>query len=122
MKSRVKALVHAASGIGYCIRNEVNFRIQLFAAAVVIAAGILLRLQAGDWWCICTCIVAVLVAEAFNTAIEKLCDLYSPGYNPQIKVIKDVSAGAVLIAAAGSVVAGLFIFSPKIFFIVKTFF
>jgi diacylglycerol kinase len=112
MRSRIKSVRYAASGILYCIKNGVNFRIQLFAAALATAAGIMVRLSAGQWLCISACIMMVLLAEAFNTAIEKLCDLYGTAYNPVVKIIKDVSAGAVLLAACGSVITGLIIFIP----------
>jgi len=49
----------------------------------------------------------------FNTAIEKLADHVTPGYNNQIKVVKDLSAAAVLIASLLALAAGLIIFIPK---------
>ncbi|HET6995741.1 MAG TPA: diacylglycerol kinase family protein, partial [Chitinophagaceae bacterium] len=57
----------------------------------------------------------VWVAEIFNTAIEKAMDLISPGYHPKVKLIKDLSAAAVLIAAVISVITGALIFIPKFF-------
>jgi diacylglycerol kinase (ATP) len=105
---------HAVRGILFCAGNEANFRIEVFAAVAVIAAGILLGLSAGEWLCIAGCITVVLVAEVLNTAVEKLCDLYSTSNNPQIKIIKDVAAGAVLMAVCGSIAAGLIIFLPKV--------
>jgi diacylglycerol kinase (ATP) len=42
-------------------------------------------------------------------------DLISPGYHPKVKLVKDLSAAAVLIAAIISVITGAFIFIPKIF-------
>lgn len=64
---------------------------------------ILLTLTIGSVWS----------AEIFNTAIEKLSDKVSPDYNLQIKVIKDLSAAAVLIASIASLITGLIIFIPK---------
>jgi diacylglycerol kinase len=54
----------------------------------------------------------VLVAEAFNTAIEIDIDLTSPEYHPYAKDTKDVAAGAVLIAACTAALIGLIIFVP----------
>ena len=54
---------------------------------------------------------AVWTAEAMNTAIEMLCDLCCGGkYHPVVKRVKDVAAGAVLIAAAVSIVVGAILF------------
>jgi len=61
----------------------------------------------------------VLALELLNTAIEKLCDTISTEIQPEIKIIKDVSAAAVLLSAAGSVVTGIIIFFPKIMQLLK---
>jgi diacylglycerol kinase len=49
-----------------------------------------------------------------NTAIEKLCDLVTTDFDPRIKIIKDVAAGAVLMASVFSLLVGLIIFIPAI--------
>jgi diacylglycerol kinase len=49
-----------------------------------------------------------------NTALEKTIDFISVEKHPQIKLIKDVAAGAVLIAAIAAVIVGCFIFIPKL--------
>jgi diacylglycerol kinase len=55
-----------------------------------------------------------------NTAIEKLCDVVHKDFHPQIKIIKDMAAGAVLIAAISSLITGVVIFVPKIIFFIKS--
>jgi len=54
-------------------------------------------------------------AELFNTSIEKLADKVTMEYNDTIKMIKDISAAAVLIAAIVALTTGLIIFIPKFF-------
>jgi diacylglycerol kinase len=56
----------------------------------------------------------VLVAEAFNTALEIGVDLASPGYHELARDTKDVAAGAVLISATTAVISGVFIFGKYI--------
>jgi diacylglycerol kinase len=112
---RIRAVKYALAGIVFCIRYEINFRIQLIVAVLVVLAGSIAGLSGMEWLCVTACITVVLMAEAFNTAAEKLCDLYCCNQHPVIKIIKDVAAGAVLLAAAGSIVAGLIIFVPKFF-------
>lgn len=53
------------------------------------------------------CIGLVLSLEMMNTAIETLCDYIIPEKDPKIKLIKDISAGSVLIAAITSLIIGL---------------
>jgi diacylglycerol kinase len=43
-----------------------------------------------------------------------MADLVYPEEHPLIKFIKDLAAGAVLVAAITAVVVGLFIFIPKL--------
>jgi diacylglycerol kinase len=113
-KKRIKSLGHAVRGVVFCVGNEANFRLELLAAAGVVVAGIVFGLSVAEWLCITGCITLVLVAEVLNTAVEKICDLYSDAYNPKIKIVKDVAAAAVLIAACGSAISGLIIFLPKL--------
>jgi undecaprenol kinase len=49
-----------------------------------------------------------------NSSLEKMADHLHPERHPQIKIVKDVAAGAVLWVAAVSVVAGAIIFLPKL--------
>lgn len=56
----------------------------------------------------------VIVAELFNTAIEKVVDLITDRYHPLAKLVKDISAGAVLIAAINSIVVGYLLFFDKL--------
>jgi diacylglycerol kinase len=42
---------------------------------------------------------AVMGFEMINTIIENICDLVQPEYDERVKVIKDMSAGAVLVMA-----------------------
>ena len=57
----------------------------------------------------------VWMAELFNTAIEKTMDFISKEAHPQIKLVKDLAAAAVLIAAIAAVLVGALIFIPKLF-------
>ena len=49
-----------------------------------------------------------------NTVAEALVDLVSPGYHPLAKVVKDVTAAAVLLAAIISVIVGLLVLGPPL--------
>ncbi len=97
----------AGQGIVDLFRFENNAKVHLLVAILVIGAGFWLNLNRVEWAIILTQIGLVWAAEAFNTAIEKLCDFVSPGLHPQIKAIKDLSSGAVLILTIVAVIVGL---------------
>jgi len=81
---------------------------------MAIIAGILLKISSTEWLFIVLCSMLVLMLELINTAVEYLCDTITTDFHPVIKIVKDISAAAVLISAAGSVITGLIIFLPKI--------
>lgn len=60
-------------------------------------------------------IAMVLTAEMLNTAIEKTLDFLSPDIHEQVRQIKDMAAGAVLIAALGSLLIGYLLFLTNLF-------
>ena len=100
----------AGQGIIDLFRFENNAKVHLLVAVAVIIAGFVFSLSRVEWAIILTQIGLVWAAEAFNTAIEKICDFVSPGIHPQIKAIKDLSSGAVLILTIVAVFVGLIIF------------
>ena len=83
-------------------------------AVVAVALGFLLKISAAEWLAVVVSIAFVLALEAINTALEFLTDLVSPHIHPLARDVKDVAAGAVLVAAMGAAVVGAIIFLPKI--------
>ena len=110
----IRSFRYAGRGMVDLFRFENNAKVHLLAAVVVILVGIVLKISRVEWAIVITQIGLVLAAEAVNTALEKLCDLVQPGYHPQIKVIKDVASGAVLILAITAVMVAILIFIPKL--------
>ena len=114
LSARLRSVGHAVRGLGSLVRDEPNARIHAAATILVIVAGAWLRISPTDWGLIALAIACVWAAEAMNTAIEALVDLVSPERQPLAAKVKDVAAGAVLIAACGSVVIGLLVFVPHL--------
>jgi diacylglycerol kinase len=113
--SRLKAIRFALQGWWHVIRTQRNAWIHALVSVLVILLGIWLRLPRRDWAVLILTIAIVWMAEFFNTAVETLTDLVSPGENHLAKVSKDVSAAAVLITAAASVFIGLLILGYPLF-------
>ena len=109
MKSK---FIYALHGMIQVFYREKSLQIHLVIALLVILGGVLMDITREEWALVFLCIGMVWVAEIFNSAIEKLCDLKEPHFHPQVKFIKDVSAAAVLIAAIVSVMVGLIVFVP----------
>lgn len=110
IRKRAKSFGYAWKGIVYLFRNESNAKIHLVAAVGVITAGLVVRLERWEWCAVLLCIGGVWMAEAFNTALEKVCDKVSPEYAPLIGTAKDVAAAAVLLFVAAAVAVGAIVF------------
>ncbi|KIA93697.1 diacylglycerol kinase [Pedobacter kyungheensis] len=112
---RIKSFKYAFHGIKLFFINDHNGRVHLFAAIIAIGLSFYLKLSALEWIAILGVISAVIVAEILNAAIEKLADVVSPAIHPKIKIVKDLAAAAVLVAAFLAVAVGAIIFIPKLF-------
>ncbi len=110
-KKRTQAFGFAFSGLFAAFKSESHLKIHLLATAVVIVCGFYFKISKSEWLAIIICCGAVIAAELFNSAIEKLCDVISPQLNPKIKFIKDVSAAAVLVLSIASLCVALIVFA-----------
>jgi diacylglycerol kinase len=113
-EERIKSFKHAIRGIYLLIADEHNMRIHIMLAALAVSMGIVFRVDHVDWLVIVVCIGLVWMAEAFNSAIEKMMDHLSPEKHENVKNIKDISAAAVLICTIAVAIVGSIIFIPKI--------
>lgn len=109
---RLKAFGHALNGIGLLFKDGAHARIHLLAVFVVSLLAYKLDVSSADWIHLILCYALVIGLEALNSAIEYVVDLASPEYHELAKKAKDVAAAAVLIAAIGSVIIAVLIFSP----------
>ena len=115
LRKRLRSFRFAFNGIRLLVTREHNAWIHCFIAVCVIIAGCATGLSAAEWIAVAFAIGMVLAAEAFNSSVEALADLVSPGYNEAVKRTKDLAAGAVLILAIAAATVGLIIFIPKLF-------
>ena len=112
-KSRLKSFVHAWSGIILFFRTEHNAQIHLTATILVIMLSMFFKINHSEVIAIGFSIALVWITEMINTVIEKTMDFISVEKNSRIKIIKDMAAGAVLVAVIAALVTGSIIFIPK---------
>lgn len=113
--ARLKSFSYAFNGLKFFFINEHNGRIHLFAAVLAVALSFYLKLSSLEWVAIIFAIAIVFTAEIFNSSIEKLADTFTSEINPQIKIVKDLAAAAVLITAILATIIGAIVFLPKLF-------
>lgn len=110
----LKGFGYAFAGIWQMFIHERNFKVHVVALIVVSSAGFYFHISANEWLILLLISALVLALETINSAIEKLCDLYTKETHPQIKRIKDIAAGAVLISAIFALVIAIVIFKKYI--------
>lgn len=113
-KARLKSFRFAWDGIVSFFRYEHNAQIHLAITVLVLVLSVTLRLTKWEAIAVVFSVALVWVAEMFNTVIEKTMDFISTERHPQIKLVKDIAAGAVLIAAIAAAIVGCIIFIPKL--------
>ncbi len=109
-----RSLRAAYAGLIYVVQSERNARIHLIIAIAVVVASVLFQLSNPELAAVFFAILLVFVAEIVNTAFEKTLDLIEPNHHAQVGIIKDVVAGAVLVAALGAVAIGFAVFLPHL--------
>lgn len=108
------ALYNSFQGMCHFFQYERNGKIQLAIAFATIAAAALLGISTAEWLAVLVCVGMVISMEMLNSAVEQLCNKVESGYDPVIKIIKDIAAGAVLFVSIISVAIGVIIFLPKL--------
>ena len=108
---RAKSLTHATRGLWLFIKTTPNFWIHFLTAGILIILGIVFKISHTDWMVLILANGLVIVAEAFNTAIEVDIDLTSPDFHPYARDTKDIAAGAVLAAGIIAYIIDIFIFA-----------
>lgn len=116
---RFASFRYAIRGLGCVIRSEPNAKIHLAVTVAVVVAGVYFGLSINEWCAVTLAIGLVLAAEIINTAIEQLVDIVSPNYNVTAGRVKDIAAGATLVAAGCAFVVGALIFGPRILLLIN---
>jgi diacylglycerol kinase len=110
----LKSFKIAVFGLKSAFKEENNFRTQLLIGVIVVFFIIFFGLNYIESSILILMILVVLSLELINSQIEKFLDLIQPEHHERVKIIKDFSAGAVLLSAIASVVIGVLIFWPHI--------
>ncbi len=110
----LRGFVFAYAGLRHAFLTQINFRVHCAAVIAVSILAIWLHASAAEIAVLALAAGSVITTELINTAIEAIVDKTSPEHHELARVAKDCAAGAVLAAALGAAVAGLFILGPKL--------
>ena len=114
IKKRIKGLIIAISGMFFLLKNEDSIKVQSLFFLLFIFLGYYFEITKNEWIIHVILIGFILTAEALNTVAEKICDFINPKYDDRIKLIKDISAGAVSFAVISSLIVLFVIYYPYV--------
>ena len=98
------------------LKSERNFQLEVFALIINLFLIVYFKLNSTDVALILLVCFLVLIAETINTAIEKICDFVEPNFNKKIGLIKDIAAGAVILATLLSIIVGVLVYHKYFFY------
>jgi len=102
-----RRLGFALAGCGAALRSEHSVKLQVAALLGVLVVLGWFRAEPVWWALIALSSGLVLAAELLNTALEHLADHLHPDIHPQIRIVKDCAAGAVLLASCAALAVGV---------------
>lgn len=113
-KFSILSFKYAFEGLLAALKEEPNLKFHFLAGFLVLLLSFIFNISKTDLLIIILVIGLVISIELTNTAIEAVVDRFVESEHPGAKLAKDISAGAVLVAAGTSVIVGIIIFLPYI--------
>jgi diacylglycerol kinase (ATP) len=114
LRARAASFRNAFRGLWKFIRSEDHAVLHLISTLLVITASFSLQISRIEWLAVLLATGLVWMAEIFNTCIEKMLDFMTSEKDSRIRLIKDMSAGAVLVTAIIALIVALIIFMPRV--------
>ena len=100
----------AIEGFLFVVKTQRNMRIHFLLAVLVLLFGIYLNFTRVELIMLLLTSTIVLITEMINTAMEIVMDYVEASHSQWVKVVKDITAGAVLAASISAVIVGYFLF------------
>jgi diacylglycerol kinase len=109
-----KSFKYAFTGIFHALLNEANFRVQIVILIFSIILGLHFKITPLEWAVLSLSMGTLLSSELMNTAVEEFIDHLIKEHHEGAKVIKDLSAGFVLVTAITALSIMVIIFGPRL--------
>ncbi|CAK1232147.1 diacylglycerol kinase family protein [Fructobacillus cardui] len=114
-KNFLISMYHALKGIFLVVIRERNMRFHLSFAFFILVLGLYLGLNRSEWLWVVIAVFLAVYGEFLNTVVEAVVDLVvERKYHPLAGLVKDVSAGMVLVAVGAELIILALIFQPHI--------
>lgn len=98
IKRLYRAFNYSIAGLIAAIENEVAFRLEIFAAAILIPFSFFIAHNALQFSLMIGVIILVFIVELLNSAIEAIVDRISLEQHPLSKRAKDMGSAAAFLS------------------------
>lgn len=115
----MESFKNAFAGLKHTLKTQRNMRIHFIIAILALLLSVFLKISRTELLMVFFSIFLVISMELFNTAVEIIIDMISSEYNIRAKIVKNVSAAAVLVAAFNAVIVAYLVFLDKLIQILK---
>lgn len=92
------ALLHSLEGLAAAFRHEEAFRLEVYAALVLIPAALFVPASGAGKALMVASVLLVLIVEILNSAIESITDRVSLEEHVLAKRAKDMGSAAVMLS------------------------
>ena len=116
----IKSIQYALRGLAVAYKAERSFRFQVLAAILVIVVVFIFPLQTWERSVLLLVAMSVLVLELLNSSVERMVDLVKPRLHEYVADIKDIMAGAVLLAALFALLLAVIILGPHVMIFIRS--
>ncbi|MBU4304225.1 MAG: diacylglycerol kinase [Candidatus Omnitrophica bacterium] len=101
---------YAIEGFLYVLKTQRNMRLHFLLGTIALLLALYFNFSKLEMTLLLVTISFVFMAEMFNTAVEFVIDLITNEFHPLARIIKDISAGAVFVAAINAAFVGYLLF------------
>lgn len=95
MQRILQATLNTLNGLRAAASSEAAFRQELIAFAIAVPLALVIATDLLTWVALMGVVLALLIVELLNTAIEKLADRVTLEHDPLIGRVKDMGSAAV---------------------------
>jgi len=93
-----KNIGYALEGMRYTLTQEQSFRTQVVVITLISIGLIFIPISAISKWILFSSMWLILIAEAFNSSIERVVDLITKEHHQLAKEAKDIGAFGVFLS------------------------
>ena len=108
------SIANAWEGLSYALKSQRNLQIHIVVGILAVVAAVAMDFSRVEVVLVVLTACLVILGEMLNTALEFALNLLESRHHPVVRAAKDLAAGGVLAAVAGSILVGALLYGPRL--------